>query len=488
MIPSLTVTRSAPASPAGLDPTRALAFIRRRWEEDVVPALVEYIGIPAKSPLFDPGWQEHGHLDRAVALVEGWCRARPVDGLRVEVVRLPGRTPVLLADVPGQSNETVLLYGHLDKQPEMTGWAEGLGPWTPVRRGDRLYGRGAADDGYAAFAALTAVEALARARAPRARALILIESGEESGSPDLPAYVEALADRLGTPGLIVCLDSGCGNYEQLWATTSLRGVVGGLLTVEVLTEGVHSGAASGIVPSSFRILRQLLSRLEDERTGEILPPEFHVEIPPARLDQARAAAAALGSEIWSRFPVVPGMRPAPADPAELLLNGTWRPALAVTGAAGLPAPEDAGNVLRPRTSLKLSLRLPPTADAARATRRLKEILEADPPYGARVTFVPQPAGGGWEAPAMSPWLLESVGRASTTYFGGPVMFSGEGGSIPFMSLLGQRFPRAQFLITGVLGPESNAHGPNEFLHLPTGARLTACVAQVLADHHRATAT
>jgi len=485
MIPSPTVTRSARASPGGLDAARTLAFVQRRWEEGVIPALVEYVGIPAKSPLFDPEWRAHGHLDRAVALVEGWCRARPVDGLRVEVARLRGRTPVILMEVPGQAGDTVLLYGHLDKQPEMTGWAEGLGPWVPVRRGDRLYGRGAADDGYAAFAALTAIEALAIERALHARALILIEAGEESGSPDLPAYVDALAPRLGTPGLIVCLDSGCGNYEQLWATTSLRGIVGGVLTVEVLTEGVHSGA-SGIVPSSFRILRRLLSRLEDEGTGEIRPREFHVEIPSERQEQARAAAGVLGDEIWSRLPLVAGMRPAHEDPAELLLDRSWRPALAITGAAGLPPPGDAGNVLRPRTSLKLSLRLPPTADAGLAARRLKEILEAEPPYGARVTFTPETPGGGWNAPAMSPWLLESVTRASTAYFGQPVMFMGEGGSIPFMSMLGTRFPRAQFLVTGVLGPESNAHGPNEFLHLPTGARLTACVAQVLADHHRAT--
>jgi acetylornithine deacetylase/succinyl-diaminopimelate desuccinylase-like protein len=485
MIPSLAVPQNALPSPAGLDSARTLALVRRRWEEDVMPALVTYIGIPAKSPIFDPGWQAHGHLDRAVALVEGWCRARPVEGLRVDVLRLAGRPPVILIEAPGRGPGTVLLYGHLDKQPEMTGWAEGLGPWTPVRRGERLYGRGAADDGYAAFAALTALEALAATGTPHARALVLIEAAEESGSPDLPAYVEALADRLGTPGLILCLDSGCGNYAQLWATTSLRGVVGGVLTAEVLTEGVHSGAASGIVPSSVRVLRRLLSRLEDAVTGEVLPREFHVEIPSGRLGEARAAAGALGAAIWSGFPFPPGMRPAHLDPVELLLNRTWRPALAVTGAAGLPALGDAGNVLRPRTSLKLSLRLPPTTDAATAVRRLGEILEADPPYGARVTFVPEIAGGGWNAPALSPWLRESVDRASRTYFGEPAMFMGEGGSIPFMSMLGERFPRAQFLVTGVLGPEANAHGPNEFLHVPTAVRLTASVAQVLADHHRA---
>jgi len=387
-------------------------------------------------------------------------------------------------EVPGAGGGTVLLYGHVDKQPEMTGWAEGLGPWTPVRRGDRLYGRGGADDGYAAFAALTAIEALEAQGVPHARCVVLIEACEESGSVDLPAHVDALAGRLGTPDFVVCLDSGCGDYARLWGTTSLRGVVSGELAVEVLTEGVHSGA-SGIVPSSFRVLRRVLSRLEDDATGAVLPPELHAAIPPARLAQARAVAAALGDEVWSRFPFVPGMRPAAADPVELLLASTWRPALAVTGADGLPALADAGNVLRPRTALKLSLRLPPTVDAARATARLKELLEADPPYGARVTFTPASQSAGWEAPPMRDWLGASVDAASRACFGQPAMYQGTGGSIPFMAMLGARFPEAQFLITGVLGPESNAHGPNEFLHVPTGVRVTACVAHVLADHFRA---
>ena len=465
-----------------IDARRTLDFVQRAWDERIVPALVDYIRIPAKSPLFDPEWRAHGHLDRAVALIRDWCQGRPIEGLRVEVVSLGGRTPVILMEVPGRSDDTVLLYGHCDKQPEMTGWSEGLGPWTPVRRGDRLYGRGGADDGYAAFAAVTAIEALQAQGASHARCVVLIEACEESGSSDLPFYVDALADRLGTPGLVVCLDSSCTNYEQLWGTTSLRGLVNGVLTVEVLTEGVHSGA-SGIIPSSFRIARRLLSRLEDEATGAILPREFHVPIPPERLEQARAVAGALRAEVFSRLPFVPGMRPALEDPLELVLASTWRPALSVIGAAGLPAPGDAGNVLRPRTSLKLSLRLPPTTDADRAAARLKEILEADPPYGARVTFEPEGSGSGWDAPATSPWLAAAVEGASTTYFGKPARYQGTGGSIPFMSMLGEKFPRAQFLITGVLGPGSNAHGPNEFLDLPTGAKLTACVAQVLAEHY-----
>lgn len=464
-----------------LEPKAMLVFMRRAWEEQILPSLTEYIRIPAKSPMFDPQWREHGYLDRAVGLITAWAERRKLEGLRVDVVRLERRTPVIVMEVPGRADGTVLLYGHCDKQPEMTGWSDGLGPWEPVRRGDKLFGRGAGDDGYAAFAALTAIEALQARGVPHARCVVLIEACEESGSFDLPFYVEALAPRLGTPNLVVCLDSGCGNYEQLWTTTSLRGLVNGTLTVQMLTEGVHSGAAGGIVPSTFRIARQLLSRIENERTGELVR-DFHVEIPTVRLAEARAVAGVLGAEVWRRFPFTPGARAAHDDPLALLLNNTWLPALEITGAAGLPLPGDAGNVQRPATTLKLSLRLPPTADAERAARRLKEILEAEPPYGATVTYTAEPPSYGWQAPEMSAWLSDALDRTSIAFFGKPAMREGMGGSIPFMSMLGARFPRAQFLITGVMGPGSNAHGPNEFLHVPTAIRVTACVAQVLAHH------
>jgi len=464
------------------EPARTRALVQQIWDRDIVPTLTEYIRIPAKSPMFDVNWAEHGHIDRAVTLISAWAGKRGIEGLSLEVVRLEGRTPVILMEVPGTGGETVLLYGHCDKQPEMVGWAPDGGPWTPVRRGDRLFGRGAGDDGYAAFAALAAIEALQAQGIPHARCVVLIEASEESGSPDLPAYVDKLADRL-RPDLVVCLDSGCGDYDHLWATTSLRGVLSGTLTVEVLSEGVHSGAAGGIVPSSFRILRQVLDRLEDSRSGKILVPECHVEIPPDRLAEVRAVAGVLGDEIAERFPLVPGMSAVTRDPVEALLNNTWRPVLAVTGVDGMPALADAGNVLRPKTAVKLSLRLPPTADADLVSRRVQEVLEADPPYGARVSYLSgERPGTGWNAPVMAGWLRDSVERASTAQFGAPAMFDGLGGSIPFMSMLGERFPEAQFLVTGVMGPGSNAHGPNEFIDLPTGVKVTACVAQVLADH------
>jgi acetylornithine deacetylase/succinyl-diaminopimelate desuccinylase-like protein len=467
-----------------LDPDRAKALVERLYEDHAIPALVEYIRIPNKSQAFDKDWAANGHMDKAVALIEAFCRTHGPEGLSVEVVRLPGRTPLIVmelaATAPG--DDTVLLYGHLDKQPEMTGWSEGLGPWTPVRRGDELYGRGGADDGYAAFAAIGALRVLADQKIPHRRCVVLIEAGEESGSPDLAAYVEHLSDRIGAATLVVCLDSGCGNYDQMWCTTSLRGLVHCELEVETLTEGVHSGDASGVVPSTFRVLRQLLSRVEDEVTGEIKLAELHAPIPAERLDQAHKAAATLGDAVYDKFPFHGATRPVTEDRAEIVLNRTWRPTLSITGAEGLPRIADAGNVLRPRTALKLSVRLPPSADAAVAKAALVKAISEHPPYGATVTVKHAEGAGGWNAPPTAPWLEASLATASQTYFGQEVMGMGEGGSIPFIGMLGRRYPVAQFVITGVLGPKSNAHGPNEFLHLPTAKKLTCCVAQVLRDH------
>ncbi|MGD9967436.1 MAG: M20/M25/M40 family metallo-hydrolase [Hyphomonadaceae bacterium] len=460
-------------------------FTDAMWNREVAPTLTTYIAIPNKSPAFEPEWEKLGHMDKAVELFVAWAKTHlpKLPGATLSVERLPGRTPLIFIDVPGAaSGGTVLLYGHLDKQPEMTGWSDGKGPWIPVLEGDRLYGRGGADDGYAMFGALTALLALKAQQVPHKRAVVIIEASEESGSPDLPFYMDALARRIGEVSLVVCLDSGCGDYDRLWVTTSLRGLAGGTLRVEVLDEGVHSGDASGIVPSSFRILRQLVARLESADTGEVIVEALHAPIPADRQAQARSAAEALGDEVFLKFPFVAGMRPATLERAELVLNRTWRPALSVTGLAGAPEPGKAGNVLRPFTEAKLSVRLPPTVDAVMASQRMKRILESDPPYGARVSFAYEEPGSGWNAPQVAPWLEAALEETSRAVWGKPMAMMGEGGSIPFMGMLGAKFPGAQFVVTGVLGPHSNAHGPNEFLHIPTGKRVTETVARVLAAH------
>ena len=478
-----------------MDFPRVTSFMEKIWEDEIIPVLTDYIRIPNKSPAFDADWEKHGHMEKAVTMFADWAKAKlgQLPGSKLEVVRLPGRTPLIFIEVPGDAPGTVLMYGHLDKQPEMQGWTEGTGPWAPVRKDDKLYGRGGADDGYAMFGSLAALLALKEQGIAHGRAVIIIEASEESGSPDLPFYIDHLAARIGTPDLVVCLDSGSGNYEQLWLTTSLRGMVIGNLTVRVLTEGVHSGAASGIVPSSFRILRSLLSRIEDEETGRMTLPELFVEIPQDRQSQAKQAAEILVDAVWSELPfagttktMAPRRDPAAqlneSDNAELILEKTWRPQLAVTGMAGYPLPADGGNVLLPFSTAKLSLRVPPTGDAEKARAAVKKVLEDSPPYNAEVTFNAPRGENGWNAPTLAPWLEASLNKASNAAFGKPVAYQGEGGSIPFMAMLGEKFPSTQFLVTGLLGPHSNAHGPNEFLHIPFAKKLSACIAVVVADH------
>ncbi len=475
-----------------LDDAQALAQTSAQWDRDIVAQLTEYIAIPSKSPGFDANWAQHGHIDAVMRNAAAWVEAQKVEGLRLEVVRLEGRTPVLFFELDATkagSTQTVMMYGHLDKQPEFNGWRKDLGPWTPKYEDGRLYGRGAADDGYAVYASIAAIQALKAQQVAHPRIVGLVETCEESGSYDLLPYIDALRSRLGDVGLVVCLDSGAGNYDQLWLTTSLRGMASGTLKVEVLTEGVHSGDASGLVPSSFRIMRQVLDRLEDSKSGRLLPASFHCEVPAERLAQARATAAILGDEVTRRFPwahydcdgAQTSVLPTTTDRVQALINRTWIPTLSVTGAEGFPALADAGNVLRPYTAFKLSLRLPPLVDAAKAVQEMKTLLEDNAPYQARVTFQCHEGATGWNAPATAPWFERALNAASQAHFGAPCGYIGQGGTIPLMSMLARGFPQAQMMVCGVLGPKSNAHGPNEFLHVPYAKKLTAAVAKLIAD-------
>ena len=486
-----------------LSAPQALSQISQAWDDDIVGQLTDYIAIPAKSPMFDADWAQHGYIDTVVRNAANWVQAQKVQGLTLEVIRLPGRTPVLFFEVPASSGaieseacitdssrasgETVMMYGHLDKQPEFSGWRSDLGPWSPKYQDGKLYGRGGADDGYAIYAAIAAIQALKSQNVAHPRIVGLVETCEESGSYDLLPYIDTLRERLGEVGLVICLDSGAGNYDQLWLTNSLRGMASGVLKVEVLTEGVHSGDASGLVPSSFRILRHVLDRLEDSATGRLLPAQFHCAVPAERLAQAKATAAILGDEIYKRFPwahydcggASQAMLPTTTDPLQALLNRTWLPTLSVTGVEGMPDLPNAGNVLRPYTAFKLSLRLPPLIDAASAVADLKTLLEDNAPYQAKVTFEHAAGATGWNAPDTAPWFEQALNAASRSCFGAPCATIGQGGTIPLMNMLSTGFPKAQMMVCGVLGPKSNAHGPNEFLHVPYAKKLTAAVAQVI---------
>ena len=476
---------------AALNAPQALEQVSQVWDRDIVHRLEDYIRIPAKSPLFDADWASEGYIDTVVRNTAQWIESQKISGLTLEVVRLEGRTPVIFFEVAASgsaSAQTVLMYGHLDKQPEFSGWRNDLGPWTPKYEDGKLYGRGGADDGYAAYAAIAALKALKSQNVAHPRVVGLIETCEESGSYDLLPYIDLLKPRLGDVGLVVCLDSGAGNYDQLWLTNSLRGMASGVLKVEILTEGIHSGDASGLVPSSFRIMRQVLDRLEDSKTGRLLPASFHCEVPSERLQQAQATAGILGDELFKRFPwahydcggATTFALPTTTDPLEALLKRTWQPTLSVTGADGFPEMKNAGNVLRPYTAFKLSLRLPPLVEAATAVQELKALLEDNAPYQAKVTFEGLSSATGWNAPGTASWFEAALNEASQAHFGAPCGHIGQGGTIPLMNMLSKGFPKAQMMVCGVLGPKSNAHGPNEFLHVPYAKKLTAAVAQVIS--------
>ena len=269
---------------------------------------------------------------------------------------------------------------------------------------------------------------------------ILIEGSEESGSPHLPATLDVIADRLGRPSLVVSLDSGCLSYDRIWCTGSVRGLVSGTLTVRVLEQGVHSGSAAGLVPSSFRIARMLLSRIENETTGEILLDELKVAIPSSVRRDSQTVAGMVGDEYFEEFPVVDGLEIAGTHTADRLVRRNWQPAMSVTGADGLPALVSAGNVLRPFTSLQLGFRLSPTCDSRLCAEAIERVLTADPPYGARVTFELQSAADGWAAPVREKWLDEAVDAASAECFGSSFGTVGEGGTIPFLGMFERSLP------------------------------------------------
>lgn len=454
----------------------------QRWDASIVPALTDYMKVPNQSPEFDPEWATNGLMEKAFNVLIDWLAEQRVPELTYDYHQEEGRTPFLLVEIAGtgETSETVLMYGHMDKQPPLLPWDEGLGPYSPVLRDGKLYGRGGADDGYALCCAVESVAALKRNNVPHARVVIVIEACEESGSLDLDYYMEMHKARIGTVGLMICLDSGCLNYDQVWLTTSLRGIAGGVLRVRTLAEAMHSGIAGGVVPDTFRVARQLLDRLEDASTGDVRLPEAHCDIPAhveAHFEDLEAVP------FTAQFPTLPGVVLDGATHADLGRRNFWRPSVTVTG-DNLPDPATAGNVIRPETAMKISLRLPPLAKAGPATAALGKLLTADPPSGAAVSFEPEEPGDGCAMPPLKPWLHDALNAGSAECFGKPYASQGMGGAIPFMAMLVEAYPNAQFVVTGVLGPKSNAHGPNEFLHVPFTKKLTTVVSRVVAAHYQ----
>ena len=422
-------------------------------------------------------------LDKAAAHVKAWVEGVGIKGLKTEIIKEKGLSPIIFTEIEGDLPVTIFYYGHYDKQPPFEGWREGLGPYTPVIVDGKLYGRGGADDGYSTYSTMISIKACQEQGIKLPRCVMITEGDEESGSAHMFEYMKLLKERIGNPTMLFCLDSGTLDYEGFWLTNALRGLVVATYTVEILNEGVHSGVASGIVPSSFRIIREMLERIENVKTGEIIP-ELQVDIPPLRYEEVYNTVQALGKDALPFFPFVTGASSITSNPLTALINRGWKAQLAVVGAADLPDAKTAGSVLRPRTTLKLSFRLPPTKPVEEAKKIIEKVLTTNVPYGATAKIDFPAAAKGWSAPVYSTFLRDIIDSSVDAVFKKPKLAIAEGGSIPLMGLFSEMFPEAQFVVTGVLGPESNAHGPNEFLHIPYVKKLTTCMALILAKLSR----
>lgn len=452
------------------------------WQGEALEELKNFVRLPCKNRDFDSNWETNGYLLTACRRAADWGRKHFFDGT-FEVLSESGRTPVLFFDIPATDavkTDSVYFYGHFDKQPEGEGWSNGRQAFEPSVEGERLYGRGAADDGYNYYAALTAVLALRKAGVTHARIVGLYETDEECGSRDFEYWMQQCRDRFGKVGLVVVMDCGGPDYERLWATVSFRGAAVLTLGVRVAEHGMHSGLASGIVPSSFMIARALLDRIENSQTGEMPAKALNAPIPEERQAQMRLFAQTLGEQVFADFPWACGTQPRSDDPYEAVVMNTWKPQLSVTGADGIPSVSTAGNVLRANTDLKLSVRLPPSVDAKTALEWLTDTLTRDPLFGCQVTVTNAHGETGWNAPKEAPWLLQAMNEAGADLFGTVPVSCGCGGSIGILPLFDQFFGSPQYLLTGVLGAESNAHGPNEMLRLDYVTKLTCAVAQVVA--------
>ncbi len=454
--------------------------IREMLRGKTLDALCEFVKLPSKSSDFDPDWQAHGYLQEACEKAAQWGQSLFADAT-FEVMTAPGHTPALFFDIPATDERlgTALFYGHFDKQPEAHGWSNNRQPFVPSIEGNCLYGRGAADDGYSFYCALTAIYALKNAGIKHGRITGLIETDEESGSADMAHWLNVIDKRCGHVCLIVVLDSTSADYDRFWVTTSFRGCVNFTLNVQVLNQGVHSGSASGIVPDSFRIARSLLERLEDAQTGVVADSRLNCPIARERLEQIKATAQILGTSVTSEFPWHNATRACHEDIFESLIERGFQPKLCVVGADGLPPCNQAGRVMRDKTSLALSLRTPPELDTQAALEVVTEILTQNPPYCADVTITDGSTGNGWSAKLGCRWFDRALQDACQDVFGLAPAYNCDGASIPILNLMQSHFPDAQMLVTGVLGPGSNAHGPDEMLKLDYLEKLTGVIARLL---------
>lgn len=455
-------------------------LIADAWKGDTLEGLCRHVEIPAVSGSFDKNWEARGELLNALNEAVRWAKTQ-LPHAYFEVSSLPNCPPVLYMDIPafgGHTGKSVLCYGHLDKQPETVGWDADLGPWKPVVKEGKLWGRGCVDDGYNFYSIVTAVKALEETKTAHPRITGLYETDEESGSRDMAKYIAQYKDRIGKPGMVCILDLFAVDDQRVWLTQSLRGIVALTVKVSVLKKASHSGTASGIVPSSFRIMRILLDRLENAETGEVLIPSMYSEIPEEYIQGAHKLAETFDPrQAFSYEGDTVSMKDSAFD---AVIAGNWKPTLSVLGADGLPPPDKASGLVRTHTTLKLSFRIPPGVNAEQALADVKARLTTDIPYHASVTITDEHSAPGFAAPLMPDWLKASANELSQAIFGHDVGYTFTGGSIGVITDFAKAFPDAFFINTGALLPDSSAHAPNENLQLDYAEKLTLWVAELFA--------
>ncbi len=461
---------------------KTLEEAKKDFDNEILPALEEFVRIDNLSPSFDPNWETNGKAEKAGMHLINWAKSQGIKGLKAELYKEPGKTHMVFIEIESQGiDKTILLYGHFDKQPALGEWAEGLYPNKPVLKDGLLYGRGASDDGYALFAFIESIKLIQNQNLKHGKIIITLESGEESGSADLVPLLISLKDRIGNPDLMVCMDSGCKDYSSFWLTTSLRGAANFELEIQCLKEDVHSGEGSGVAPDSFTILRMLLDRLEDSKTSKVIVP-INVEIPKYRIEDAKKLGDYLKEKtVNDLIKLEDGVKPLSEDYQEAILNNTWRPSITIIGLTGLPKAEGASNVLRKNLKATISIRLPPTLNCKDAEKVVIDTLTKNPPYNAKITAKCLVSMNGWAAKDMNPCLKKSFAESSKFLFGKDYYNCGEGGSIPFVSQLGELYPKCEILVTGVLGPNSNAHCTNECLNIDYTIKMIVALSHAIYD-------
>ena len=464
------------------DKTREI--IDAHWDNWYVKGLCEFIEVPNLTPMVDPNYLTNGLNEKAMALVDDYINKLEIKGISKKIFQPDGMTPLIVYAVDkaeGGSDAQIMFYGHLDKQPWMDGWDEGLGPTKPVIRGEYLYGRGGGDDGYSPFSTMLAIKNAQLQGIKHSRIVLVLETEEESGSPNLINLLNIAKDFIGNPDYLFCLDSGAFDYNQLWLTSSLRGITLMDVTVKAGKGGYHSGEVGGIVPETFRVMRHLLNRLDDPKTG--LPmEELNTELPAYARPEAERMVALSGEAMCKKYKMEEGVKYCSQDNlVEMYLNNTWRANLSVTGAGGLPDYNRAGNVVRPQTTLRLSYRLPPNMDCHKAAAIVKQKLTTDVPHDCIVEIKGDHNGNGWCMKDPEPWFHDVINNASKNFYDREYGSYGMGGSIPFLSQLGGLYPNTFIVALGLLGPQSNAHAPNESVNLTYAKKLTMCMSHILVD-------